>query len=241
VNSRSIREVVNGLKTEAERAAVAQQDPAIRDSIASQYDGKLVAAPTDLLRRTRERDWAGRGIPERIWPMLHDGAPDQPVGPRAPQPWEALEVVGRFTSPAEPKTILVLAGKVDTGKTVAAAWGAAWGLGRFVKAIDLVRAGLYPADPFYWPRLHGERLLVMDDLGAEPLDPKGFGLAAISSLIDQRYDGARKTIITTNYSLEAFRDRYGTGAGERIWRRLVEVGKFHELRGRGVDASGGGR
>lgn len=217
---RSFADAVQSLRTATEAADVARKDPAIQASMAAEYEGKVVDLP-ELRRRNRERDWLARGIPERVWPMLHDGAPDEPVGPLAPKPTPALEAVGRFLSPSERRTFLVLCGAVDSGKTFAAAWGAAWhGGGRVVKALDLLRAGLYPADPGFWPRLHAERLLVVDDLGVEALDGKGYALTTIEDLVDRRYDAARKTIITTNGTPEEIRTRFGP----RVWRRLREVG-----------------
>ena len=209
---RSIGDVVKSALT---------RDPVVEEARES---GRLVDLP-EVRRASRESGWRSRGIPERLWPMLHDGAPDETVGPLAPKPSPALEAVGRFTSPSERRLVLVLAGPVDSGKTTAAAWAAAWAHGRLVKAIDLLRAGLYPDDHGFWPRLYAEHLLVVDDLGTEPLDAKGFGLAAISDLIDRRYDGARKTILTTNLPGAAFRSRFG----ERLWRRLVEVGMWIDL------------
>lgn len=216
--SRSIAEAIESLRQSAEGAARVRRDV---DLEAAREEGRVVDLP-EVRRAGRERDWRARGIPERLWPMLHDGAPDEPVGPLAPRPTPALEAVGRFLSPSERRTLLVLSGPVDAGKTVAACWGAAWGGGRVVKAIELVRAGLYPEDPGFWPRLYADRLLVLDDLGVEPLDTKGFGLAAISDLVDRRYDSGRKTIATTNLPQGAFRARFG----DRVWRRLVEVGAF---------------
>lgn len=225
---KTIAELVQRVKVGAERAASALRDPEIQAKAAAEYEGRVVDLP-EVRRSHRERDWRARGIPDRLWPMLHDGAPDEPVGPLAPKPWPALEAVGPFLSPGDPKTLLVLAGSPGCGKTVGATWGAAWSGGRLVKALDLVRAGLYPADPGFWPRLFAEKLLVVDDLGAEPLDAKGFGIAAITDLVDRRYDGARKTIVTTNYAQDEFKARYGVGPGARLWRRIVEVGRWIDL------------
>jgi hypothetical protein len=225
---RSISEFLTRAQISSAAAEAARRDPELQAKAAAEYEGRVVDLP-EIRRAHREREWRARGIPERLWGMLHDGAPDEPVGPLAPKPTPALEVVGKFLSPAERRTMLVLAGEVDTGKTVAAAWGAAWSGGRMVKALDLVRAGLYPEDAGFWPRLFAEKLLVVDDLGVEPLDAKGFGIAAITDLVDRRYDSGRKTIITTNLPMADFRARYGTGVGERLWRRMVEVGWFREL------------
>lgn len=199
-------------------------DPVVDEA---RQGGRLVDLP-EVRRAHREREWRERGVPERLWASLHDGAPDEPIGPDAPRPTDALETVGRFLSPSERRTVLVIAGPVGCGKTTAAAWGVAWHGGRFVKAIELLRAGLYPSDPGFWPRLQGAKLLAVDDLGTEPLDAKGFGLAAISDLMDQRYDGARKTIVTTNLTPDELRRRFG----ERMWRRLAEVGWWRTLEAR---------
>ncbi len=237
-SGRTIGEALQHLRLATEGAQAARADPAIQASMAAEYEGRLVDAP-ELRRRSREADWRARGIPERLFPMLHDGAADEPElgdtsrplapGPLAPKPTPALTAVDRFLEPSDPKTILVLAGEVGTGKTVAAAWGAAVGRGRMVKAIDLLRAGLYPQDPLFWPRLYTEKLLVVDDLGAEPLDAKGHQLAVISDVVDRRYDAGKKTIVTTNLAQAQFRERYGTGPGERLWRRICEVGRWIDL------------
>jgi hypothetical protein len=225
-------EMVERIRVGAERAAAARQDPEIQAKAAAEYEGRVVDLP-ELRRRHRERDWRARGIPERLWAMFHDGAPDEPVGPLAPKACDGLEAVGRFLSPSEAKTILLLAGPVGTWKTASAAWGAAWmPSALFVKAIEVIRQGMYPSDPSFLPRLHAARMLVLDDLAAEPLDAKGYAIAAITDLIDRRYDAARKTIVTVNLPLEQFRERYASGQGARLWRRLVEVGRFVELKPR---------
>jgi DNA replication protein DnaC len=95
-----------------------------------------------------------------------------------------------------------------------------------VKAVDLIRAGMFPADPDFWPTLERARLLAIDDLGLEPLDARDYALACVVDLIDRRYDGTRKTIITTNLGTEAFRERYCVGPGVRMLRRIREVGRF---------------
>jgi hypothetical protein len=226
-------EMVEQLRVGNERAAAALLNPELQAKAAAEYEGRVVDLP-EVRRQHRERDWRARGVPERLWAMFHDGAPDEPVGPLAPRPCEALEAVGRFLSPSEARTILVLAGVVGTWKTASAAWGVAWTPGALlVKAIEVIRQGMYPSDHGFLPRLHAAKLLVVDDLAAEPLDGKGYAIAAITDLVDRRYDAARKTIVTVNLPLEQFRERYGTGQGARLWRRIVEVGRFVELKPRG--------
>jgi DNA replication protein DnaC len=64
--------------------------------------------------------------------------------------------------------------------------------------------------------------LVIDDLGAEYQDAKGFFISLLDELIDTRYSGQRPTIITTNVDVEAFKNRYGV----RIVDRIREAGRF---------------
>lgn len=193
--------------------------------LGSDYHPRTAEQPPEDRRAAREAAWSARGIPARLWPVLHDGAPDEPVGPLAPRPTPALDAASRFLSPTDRGTFLVLSGPVGTGKTLAAAWTAAWNGGRFVKALELLRAGLYPQDPGFWPRLHAARFLVVDDLGVEPLDKGGFALSTLEALIDARYDSGRKTLITTNLTPADVKARLG----ERVWRRLSESGRWVNL------------
>jgi DNA replication protein DnaC len=64
--------------------------------------------------------------------------------------------------------------------------------------------------------------LVIDDLGAEYNDPKGFFISLLDELIDLRYAGKRPTIITTNLDAAGFAARYGA----RIVDRIREAGRF---------------
>jgi DNA replication protein DnaC len=57
-------------------------------------------------------------------------------------------------------------------------------------------------------------LLVLDDLGAEPLD------TVIFEVLDQRYSRGLPTIVTSGLTPSAIRERYGDAA----WRRLSERG-----------------
>ncbi|MGB8298743.1 MAG: hypothetical protein WCG85_25225 [Polyangia bacterium] len=65
-------------------------------------------------------------------------------------------------------------------------------------------------------------LLVVDDLGAEFLDAKGFFGSLFDELIDCRYAGKLPTVITTNLDAAAFAARYGL----RVVDRIREGGRF---------------
>lgn len=211
----------------AELAKEAQTDPAMRarlDSLAQE----AIDAEAAEQQRGREGRWRNCGIPERLWPMLHAA---EVGGPGGTELTPALAAVGPFLPPSQPKTILILAGGVGVGKTVAAAWGCAFHRGTMVKALDLIRAGLFPDDAGYWPNLYRAPLLAIDDLGSEPLDTKGYGHALVADLFDRRYDAGRKTIATTNLTHEQFKGRYGDGAGRRLWDRIREMGIWVDLGG----------
>ncbi|MGC9984757.1 MAG: hypothetical protein ABSF35_14145 [Polyangia bacterium] len=64
--------------------------------------------------------------------------------------------------------------------------------------------------------------LVVDDLGAEYLDAKGFFGSLFDELLDARYAGKLPTIITTNLDAAGFSARYGA----RVVDRLREAGRF---------------
>lgn len=164
-------------------------------------------------------------IPERVIPLLANADDTDAVR-------KVLEFVdGR-------KTLLVLAGGTGCGKTVAAcvgldSWvivenGTVRRVGRFVKSIDLVRAGTFDGD--FWDDLAEASMLVIDDLGTEPLDEKGWALANLAALIDQRYDANRKTILTTNLDVARFKARYCNDGG-RLADRIREAGAFVEFDG----------
>jgi DNA replication protein DnaC len=118
-------------------------------------------------------------------------------------------------------TFLVLSGGAGCGKTVAAAeWLLGKGHGLWLSASALARWKRY--DEAEMRRLCDAPALVVDDLGTEYLDDKGNFLALFDELINERYEGARPTVFTTNLAVDAFRERYGA----RIISRLAEVGRF---------------
>lgn len=59
---------------------------------------------------------------------------------------------------------------------------------------------------------------MLDDLGAEPKDERATPL--IASLLCERVDDARKTLVTTNLDPDAFRARYG----DRVFDRMRDHG-----------------
>jgi len=64
--------------------------------------------------------------------------------------------------------------------------------------------------------------LVIDDLGVEYMDPKGFYLSYINELLNERYDAELATLMTTNCNASDFTERYKG----RIVSRVKETGRF---------------
>lgn len=67
--------------------------------------------------------------------------------------------------------------------------------------------------------------VVLDDLGIEFIDKKGWFLQSIDAFVDARYSEYLPTLITTNLTATAFKHRYS----ERVVDRLREGGLFFEF------------
>lgn len=165
-------------------------------------------------RRCREANKRSRRVngdmPPRVWSVLDD-----------PLPSEALKAVQEFIK--SDLTFLVLSGGIGCGKTAAAcAIIDALG-GRFVKAAGVTRARF---NDEAWESLLDAKALVVDDLGTESLDEKGWAAGALAELFDHRYDWQAKTILTTNLDAEGFKKRYCEQDGGRFLSRLREAGRF---------------
>lgn len=149
---------------------------------------------------------------------------------------EALD----FVSDAHSRPYLFLLGRPGTGKSVAAAYAMMRAhvcqcavlpdgnkiavdlpvTGSFVHAFDVIRAGTY--DREFWGTLLSPHILVLDDLGAEPLDGKGWGKANLLNLLAQREANLAKTIVTSNATYQQLTETYLSGAGQRVLDRMRE-------------------
>lgn len=76
-------------------------------------------------------------------------------------------------------------------------------------------------------RLMGARLLVVDDLGQEYLDARGFLASFIDHLVTERHRRGLPTVITANLSVQEFKTRYG----DRALDRIEHTGGFEFLEG----------
>lgn len=207
------------------------QDPEYR----AQYEAaeaRQREAEARMLADERDRRRNHAGIPRRFRTIL-DGELEHT---------EALRVARGFL--ADPGAwLLVLAGPPGVGKTVAAAWfldepSATNGGRRFLPALEVARRGIYGEDATFWNEARGAGRLVIDDLGTEPLDAKGYAFANLAALLAHRHANEAKTLITSNLTLDAFRARYLAEDGGRLADRFREGGTFYELRGESRRGSG---
>ena len=204
----------------------------------------------ELAAEKAEREaqrWAAyqAALPAAIETLLRHGAGP---GQRMELPERALDIVlagGLQETPAraavrDATDICVLGGGPGTTKTCAAVcWcrehivaPANWrstdvGQPYFVGMLPLwISAGqlarLDHFDQKAIDRVAKAQRLVIDDLGAEYADAKGFFNSLLDELIDARYSGKRPTVVTTNLDAEAFKARYGA----RIIDRIREGGRF---------------
>lgn len=192
-------------------------------------------------RRQVERDERERpyrrlsdcGVPRRVVDVL-----------RSHQPTAAVSRVTRWVDEraTDPSSwCLVLSADKGLGKSVAAGL---WLLRAEPSSPTFVgKAGTVERLPAWWPISRFARVegydgkfdalcnhpgpVVLDDLGSEYLDGKGWFLQALDAFVDARYAEYRPTLITTNLTADQFKARYS----ERVADRLREGGSFYEFRG----------
>lgn len=128
------------------------------------------------------------------------------------------------------KPWLLLSGPTGCGKSMAAASIPVENYGAdFVRADELVRvfASMFGELHEQQQRLRDVGLLVIDDLGCE-LDHARM-LPALLDLLDARQSARRHpTIVTTNLTAAAFRERY---ANDRLNSRMAELVRWEGLTG----------
>ncbi len=191
----------------------------MRASLARWETGGVFDRNEEWLKRDRERsaaeakrswlrDMEMRGVPREHRERLADGLIDT----------ACLREVRAWLVSSE--TLMVLAGGRGCGKTQAAAHCVAE-RGLFVVAGRLARLDRYESEVV--EPLENCAVLVIDDLGAEYLDRKGFYLSFLDELVDRRHSNRRKTMLTTNATWDEFKRRYG----ERIADR-ARVGTVYE-------------
>lgn len=189
----------------------------------------------DLRDRAGRRE-SGADPSDIAYRMQKIGVPAEDIlALRAPRLDEsvALAAAKRFLGAPQQAALrfLLLSGGVGVGKTLAASyvvrdearrfdWNGQASGGVAVEPIQFVRAGeltrIDSRDRLDTQRLDGMakcRLLVVDDAGDEG-GPIGRG--ALAETLLRRDAGARRTVITTNLTLEKFAEIYGGALVDRI-------------------------
>lgn len=160
------------------------------------------------------------GVPERHIRNIADREPDDCL---------ALREVKAFM--ADPDAwCLVLSGGVGTRKTGSACWAFTKhrGPAYFIAADDLT--GMAIRDEKQFERIKRACLLVIDELGSERRDEKGYFVGIFTSLMNHRYANCAKTIVTSNIAAKDLAKPVEQGGlGERIVDRLREHGRVVQI------------
>lgn len=164
---------------------------------------------------------AARGVPEGHLENVYD---------REPIACDALN--GVKSALAGDRYMLVLSGGVGVRKTGSACWALTQKPGRYVKASRLSSLASSHADDerAWYSSLFRCQVLVIDDLGGEYTDDKGYFVKLFNELMDERYERKLTTIVTTNLDGKRFLDAYG----ERLRDRIRERGRFVDIKGESV-------
>lgn len=128
-----------------------------------------------------------------------------------------------------PDGFRVISGGKGTRKTGSACWalGQLDG-GVFLDVKQITRLSIEQRSR--WDRILEAPLVVLDDLGTETRDEKGYFGSAVSELINSTYSHRRRLIVTCNMSKDTFQRVYG----ERELDRLREAGKWSTIGGQSV-------
>lgn len=209
------------------RIEAREADPAWQEQ--QRREQEVRAAEVRRATAAGQRELLAKLLPEKVLEELRAGKVDKTPA------IEALE---------QAPPLVVLSGGTGTGKTTAAGWWLytwvmdpsnwsavdTWGTAPrlmgsaiFVTGARLARWARY--DDGQMDKLLRASRLVIDDLGGEFMDVKGAFLSLIDEIINERYANRRPTVLTTNFKVEDFRERYEA----RIADRIRELGKFIAL------------
>lgn len=131
---------------------------------------------------------------------------------------------------ADPKRrLLLLMGKPGTGKSLAICAAIAVHLGgRYVLSAEMSQAYRrldYRDRVDAW--IDQARILAIDELGREPTDADQRSRSTVWEVVERRWANGRKTILASNVTERAFRERYD----EPMWDRITGDGGVVVLTG----------
>lgn len=171
------------------------------------------------------------GVPERVIRALDPAVFRETDAVRLAREWKETRA-----------GVVVFAGVVGAGKSVAAGWLLQHNVevhqardprdgevvlrttrrsGAWVAASALAEASDFAAE--FWGPLRRVDLLVVDEAGTERLDAKGRALGNFTELLRRRYDDGRRTVVTTNLPPSAWLKAYADGDGGRLRDRMAEA------------------
>jgi len=196
---------------------------------------EAMVAADEAVERERERRIQAaelgehrRSVLEQCFGEISDAAAERLLSGQYDDT-DALRAVREWSSTRTP--MLVLAGNAGSGKSFASL---VYACSRIVDC-QVVRGSRLGA---HWERWQSDRedrvaplrlrvpLLLVDDLGLEPLDDRRAAVA-VEELFHARQSGALRTIVTTNLTLADAKKRYS----ERVFSRLAESGRWVQLAG----------
>lgn len=96
---------------------------------------------------------------------------------------------------------------------------------RFVTAKEAVKLGADKSHSRDFAALREARLLILDDLGEEPVEVMAYGqpLTPVVDLLEARYDRQLMTVVTSNLNGEELKKKYGARLYDRFRSMLEPV------------------
>lgn len=163
----------------------------------------------EAARKLLRARWLEADVPERVMRTL--GA--------TPEQTTAMQAAAKFL--AGDATFLVLVGGTGTGKTTAGVEAlmrlSKPSTGMFIQASRCGQLGLFSdEDKAVLGDMRRVACLLIDDLGSEFLSENSVWRGLVDGILDARYSGMLRTIITTNLDFPALAERYGRRVADRL-------------------------
>lgn len=216
--SRYDPEVLRQLAEVRTRGVMLSDDAAYQEN-ARRLRERVEADAAYYGRRAREMQWERRGIPLRMREIVAAGVKET----------TSVQAVRRFMAADRDRWLLILCGTKGVGKSVAACVGVAENKrsALFTTLADVMADGPYGV---MRDELQSVNLLVLDELGGQWDDAKGFSRGYLWDIFDARYREKAKTICTANVDWETLKAVYATGdtRGETFLDRARQGGSTFE-------------